>query len=354
MKLSRSTYLSAATLAIGALALTACGSSPSASSSTATASAVASDSTSASPSMEASTDASGATTYPIEITSCGFTSTITAEPTHAVTMNQGATEVMLALGLEADLAGTAYLDDAVASKYENAYKSVPVLSDEYPDKETLLAAKPDFIYASYVSAFDNEAAGPQQHWQDAGVGTYTSPFGCGKAGPVAEVSFDTVWSEVYTIGEVFDVPDRAAALETEQQGILDAAASTNAGDGLTVFWYDSGDKTPTVGAGHGSPQLVIDSVGGTNIFADLPGGWTEASWEKVVAANPDLIVLGDASWSTAADKIKYLESDPVLKDLDAVKNKKYVTLPFSETTAGARLADGVQSMSDQLVKLNAQ
>ncbi|WP_278258006.1 hypothetical protein [Nocardioides convexus] len=79
-----------------------------------------------------------------------------------MTMNQGATEVMLALGLQDRMAGTAYLDDSVPAKWRAAYDGVEVLSKEYPDHETLLAARADFVYGSYSSAFGDEAAGSQQ------------------------------------------------------------------------------------------------------------------------------------------------------------------------------------------------
>ena len=92
------------------------------------------------------------------------------------------------------------------------------------------------------------------------------------------------------------------------------------------------------------------AVGATNIFADLPKGWDNVAWEKVVEADPDVIVLADASWSTAASKQAYLESDPVLSQLKAVKNKAYVTIPFSESTPGIRLVDGAISVSEQLAK----
>jgi iron transport system substrate-binding protein ABC transporter len=91
-------------------------------------------------------------------------------------------------------------------------------------------------------------------------------------------------------------------------------------------------------------------VGATNIFANLPKGWDNVAWEKVVEADPDVIVFADASWSTAASKQAHLESDPVLSQLRAVKNKAYVTIPFSESTPGIRLVDGAISVSEQLAK----
>ena len=47
-------------------------------------------------------------------------------------MNQPATEIMLALGLQDRMIGTAYLDDAILPAYADAYATVPVLAKEYP------------------------------------------------------------------------------------------------------------------------------------------------------------------------------------------------------------------------------
>ncbi|WP_067431596.1 ABC transporter substrate-binding protein [Nocardioides jensenii] len=289
--------------------------------------------------------------YPVEVTSCGHTSTITARPTRAVTLNQGATEVVLALGLEDQLAGTAYLDDAVPPKWKRAYDEVPVLSKEYPTHEVLLKTQPDFVYASYASGFDKKVAGSQESLEKTATGSYLSPFGCDDEEERPKATFEAVWQEIDAIAAAFGEPEKAADFRAEQGETLEELAATKVGTGVDVLWFDSGDKKPFVGAGGGGPQLILDAVGATNIFADLDGGWADGNWEDVLAADPDVIVLADASWSTAEDKVAYLESDPVLSQLTAVKAEAYVTIPFSESTPGVRLADGAASVSNQLDEL---
>lgn len=311
----------------------------------------AAETTATSTPSESSTAPAG-TTYPVDITSCGRTTTVAAKPERAVTLNQGATEVALALGVEGQLAGTAYLDDAVPEEWQAAYDSVPVLSKEYPSREKLLAAEPDFVYASYASAFDAKAVGTQDELQDQGIASYLSPFGCEDKAQRPEPSFEAVWDEVDAVATAFGVPERAAELRDQQQKVLDDLSEEAAGAGLDVLWYDSGTKTPFVGAGQGGPQLVLDAVGATNIFGEVEGSWAEASWEDVVAADPDVIVLVDASWDTAKDKQAFLAADPVLSQLAAVKDKHYVTVPFSESTAGVRLVAGAESVADQIAGLD--
>ncbi|BAU87790.1 ABC-type Fe3+-hydroxamate transport system, periplasmic component [Streptomyces laurentii] len=289
---------------------------------------------------------------PVSVSSCGVTTTVAAPPSRLVTLNQGATEVALALGLQNRMAGTAYLDDAVPAKWKAAYEAVPVLSKEYPAKEKLLAARPDFLYASYSSAFTDKVAGTRADLSSQGIESYLSPFGCADSKQVPPASFQAVWDELGDIAKVFGVEPRAAAIQKDQKQELSELAAKAAGKGLNVLWYDSGTKTPLVGAGHGGPQLVLDAVGAHNIFGTLPGGWKSVSWERVAAADPDAIVLADASWDTAQAKIDYLDHDPVLRKLSAVRNRAFVVVPFSESTPGVLLAGGAARVSAGLGKLH--
>lgn len=289
-----------------------------------------------------------ATKYPVTLTNCGRQVTIDKAPQKAVTLNQGATEVMLALGLSGSMAGTAYLDDEVSKQWAADYAKVPVLAKEYPSAESLLAAKPDFVYASYASAYEAKAVGGQDELQKVGIASYLSPFGCeDKNTRPKEVTFEAVWQETREVAKIFGVSDRAESLIANQTKQLDEVRAKAPGKNLKVFWFDSGDKQAFAGTGQGAPQLIIDTVGATNVFASLPGNWQNVNWEDVVKSDPDVIVLADASWSTAADKKAQLAKDPATKDLKAVKGGKYVVLPFSETTAGIRNVEGAVSMAQQ-------
>ena len=64
--------------------------------------------------------------------SCGITNTLTQTPSRVVTMNQGVTEFMLAMGLESKMVGTAYLDDDIWPRFKTAYDAIPVLASGYP------------------------------------------------------------------------------------------------------------------------------------------------------------------------------------------------------------------------------
>lgn len=320
------------------LGTAACGSSDSASS--------ASDGDEA----EATTPKSGSdSAFPMTIENCGETITLDAPPTKAITMNQGATETMLALGLEDEMVGTAYLDDAVLPEWQDAYDSVDVLSDEYPAQEEVLATGTDFVYGAYASAFDDEAAGSRASLANEDIGTYLSPNDC-QATDGTPITFDDVFAEITEIGAIFGVPDRAADLVADSKARL-TAATEDLPDDQTIVWYDSGDDAPFVGACCGGPNLIMSTVGATNVFGDLKGGWEDASWEEVVAADPDAIVLIDASWDTVAAKEKVLAGAP-MNGLTAVEDERFIEIPFSSSSPGVRNVSAVEQLANGLRKLD--
>lgn len=297
--------------------------------------------------------AGAAQAEPVTIESCGASFTYDAPPSRAITLNQQATEVMLALGLQDHMVGTAYMDDAIPEQWRAAYKTVPVLAEKYPAAEVVLAQEPDFLFAGFGSAFSEDNLGDVHHWHDLGIGTYLVDASCKAAHPKdVPLTQAPILRDIEVIGDIFGVADRADALIAETRARIDAVQNDPAGGGRTAFIYDSGTDTPYSIGCCGGPALLARTAGLQSISADVPGTWIDLAWERVVAADPDVILLIEADWSTAADKRAYLENDPVLAELSAVKNGRYVVVSFSETLLGMRFADGVERVNAQLKALD--
>lgn len=284
--------------------------------------------------------------FPVTIENCGETVTVEQPPERAVTMNQGATEIMLALGLEDRMTGTAYLDDEVLPEHRAAYESVPVLAEEYPSQEVLLGAGPDFVYGSYVSAFEDEAAGDRSFLADQGIASYLSPGDCRAEDGNVPITFDDVFTEIREVGALFGVADRAEALVADSRERLTHAAEGVPED-VSIFWYDSGTDAPYTAGCCGAPAMIMDAAGATNVFEELPGGWADGSWETAVAADPDVIVLVEADWDTVDAKRDALSGEP-MASMAAVRGERYVVLPFSSTTPGVRNVAAVEALADGL------
>lgn len=286
------------------------------------------------------------------LTNCGVTVRVDRPPTRAVSLNQGATEVMLTLGLQKSMIGTAYLDDAVLPSLRKAYASVPVLAKEYPPAEKFLSVEPDFAFASYTSAFSKEGVGSRGSLAKLGIQTYVEPRGCAGVKATRRMTFRDVFGEIRQIGAIFGVGDRAErVIDAQKAALKRAVGSRPPGKGLKLLWWDSETKSPVVGACCGGPSLIMRTVGATNVFADVKGNWKSVSWEQALARDPDVIVLADASWDRASAKRRFLAKDPATRNLPAVKRGHFVTIPFSDSTPGVRNVEGVRRLAVGLRKL---
>lgn len=324
----------AAPAALTLVALAACGSG----------------STAAAPAASGTASASAAGFTPVTLDNCGTEVTVDAPPERVVAIKSTSIEMLLALGLEDRMVGTAFVDGPVPDHWADAYDAVPVLSDKVPGQEALLEAQPDFVYAGWESNFSADGAGDRATLQGLGIGTYVSPAACKDEGYMPDpLTFDGLFGEIREIASVFGAEDRAEELVAEQEDLLDSVEPP--AEETTALWYSSGTDTPYVGAGIGAPQMMLDAAGLTNIFADVHDTWTSAGWEQVVAADPDVIVLVDATWNTAESKIALLEGNAATSRLTAVTEHRYLTVPFPAAEAGVRNAEAVVSLSEQLAAL---
>ena len=98
-------------------------------------------------STAATTD--GGTVYPLTLDNCGETVTVDAPPSRVVSLDQDSTEILLSLGLQDRMVGTASWTDPVRANLADANAAVPRLADNAPTYEVVLDTEPDFVTASF-------------------------------------------------------------------------------------------------------------------------------------------------------------------------------------------------------------
>jgi len=296
----------------------------------------------------ASTGSFAATEFPLSIENCGILTTYAHPPKRAFTMNQAATEIMLALGLQERMVGTAFLDDAILEEFAGAYETIQVRAKGYPSRDELLDANPDFVYAAFPSAFSNEVDGMRDLLR-SGADSYLSPSGCEGRDRSKPASMETVFGEIREIGRIFGVLPRAEQLIASYRADL-AAIRNQIGAVNTpvrVLWYDSG-APPFVGACCGTPNEILRLAGAQNIFSDARGSWATVSWDEVVARNPEVVVLVNASWSMVSQKRELLSATRARAGIDAVRHQRFVTIDFSSSTPGIRNVAAVRKVAESL------
>ncbi|MFE8953033.1 ABC transporter substrate-binding protein [Streptomyces althioticus] len=281
--------------------------------------------------------------FPVTVDNCGVKTTYDKPPSRVVTIHQHPAELMLALGLKDRMVGTAFPDSAVLPELERDYESVPELAEREPSFEKVLDAEPDLVYGGYGSAFDEKEGRSRKAFADAGIDTYLNREYCGEK----RVTMKDTYDEIRTIGTIFGVPDRADDLVTDLEvRVAKAADKVRSEPELSVFVYDSGDKSAFTAGGKSLGTELIRLAGGENVFADLDAVFGDVSWEQVVERKPEVIAIYDyAGAGSVKEKKEYLLSQPALADVPAIRNKRFVVLPLTATLVGIRSAYAVEDLA---------
>ncbi|MBD7994265.1 putative F420-0 ABC transporter substrate-binding protein [Arthrobacter sp. Sa2CUA1] len=288
--------------------------------------------------------------YPLTLDNCGTPVTLSAAPERVVTIKSTSTEMLLALGLGGKIVGTAFSDGPVPEVWAPA-TAPPVLAEKVPSREAVLALEPDLVFAGWESNFSADGAGERTQLAELGINSYVSPAACQEDGYRPDpLTFDDVFASITEAGDLFGAPEAAQELVDAQRTELAGIQRSEAG--LTALWYSSGSDTPYVGAGSGAPQLMLEAAGLENIAADIKQAWSPYSWEAVAAADPDVIVLVDSAWGSVEKKKAVLESHPVISQLTAVREGRYLVVPFAASEAGVRNVETVRSLADQAAALD--
>ena len=306
--------------------------------------------------LDAPVDGEGSTSYPLVLENCGHEVTVDAPPQRVVSLDQGSTEILLSLGLADRLVGTASWTDPVLPSLADEEAGVPRLAADAPTYEVLLGADPDFVTASFGRHYREGGVVTRDRLDETGVGSYLSPTDCdhgvsvnGGGSRTEPLTVDALYQEISELAEVFDVPERGDSLVAELRSR--AAAATEGLDlhGQTVAFWFADTKTPYVAGGLGSASLLATQAGLRNVFSDSTDDWPAVGWESVVDADPDVLVLGDLQrdrfpGDRLDDKLAFLRTDPLTKDLDAVREGRTIALHGAEMNPSIRFVDALEEI----------
>lgn len=264
-------------------------------------------------------------------------------PQKTVSMNSHTTEVMLALGLEDKIIGTAYNNAEILPKYKDKFDKIPVLAEKYPSFEVLLDTEADFVYGRSSVFTSSYKCASMDDMIDNKINPYAA-----KASYTNNADFNDVYEDFYSLGKVFNIENEAALFVEDMKGkIAKVAGKVNGSTPVKVFVYDFGtDKAFT--AGKSLETYIIQTAGGKNIFDDIDKTWSYVNWETVVDRNPDYIVINDYGKTTAKEKIEFLKSNPMLQDINAIKNDNFITVPLPSVFPGIRVPEAVEDIAKGL------
>ncbi|GAB2817499.1 ABC transporter substrate-binding protein [Streptomyces chlorus] len=299
--------------------------------------------------------------YPVTVENCGEKKTYERAPRRVVTNDVGITEIMFALGLEDHMAGYVMPDDKgdlTTVPWKDGYRKTKWLSKERINKELVLDAGADLVFAGWNYGFNEGEGFTPAALQRVGIDSYLLSESCrngqGKARGVMP-PLDALYTDLRNLGKVFDVEDRAETLVTSfREQVAEAQAKALKGaDRPRVFLYDSGQDKPFTSGAYAGPQDIITKAGGDHIMKDLKDSWTTVGWETVVARDPEVIVINDYGDTTAEQKRKFLTSYKPLANVSAIKNDRIVVLDYVDLVESPRNPAAISSLAADLRSLSS-
>ncbi|MDU9042142.1 ABC transporter substrate-binding protein [Pseudomonas corrugata] len=288
-----------------------------------------------------------ATRYPLTIQSCNRQVVFNEAPRHAVSHDINMTQMMLALGLKSRMVGYSGISGwkSVTPEMAKILDGLPELAAKYPSVETLLNANVDFFFAGWDYGMRVGGDLTPQTLQPLGIPVYELTESCAFVMKRPAASLEDTYNDLRNLGKIFDVQDRANALIATMQAQVTEVRKHLPADRPRVFLYDSGEDRAMTSGRLGMPQALIDAAGGRNILDDVETSWTRVNWENVVERNPEVIVIVDYGEVSAEQKQQFLLDNPALQSVDAIRDRRFIVIPYVQATPGIDNVVAVQTLA---------
>ncbi|STY76592.1 ABC transporter substrate-binding protein [Mobiluncus curtisii] len=294
--------------------------------------------------------------YPLEVNSCGRKVTIEKEPTKVMSIG-------VASGIFA--AKVAKKGQFVLRSGELGEKNP--LADEYgaelwdeasPSTEGIIEKGVDLVIGDLYGKADPDKLAA------AGIQMYIPSVLCQHAkeenpdlvkGDVSPVKLTDVENDIQELGKILNNPDASEKAVHEFDSKYKEAKNTikDSGKSAAFLFYFS-EQYPVMSVGEGGIEgAIMRELGLKNIFSDHKEAYLEeVSWEAVLQANPDVIIIkyGRTGSTFEQDKARLLK-EPGADTLTAVKNDNIIGIANRETWPSPEIATGMLELAKNINKI---
>lgn len=199
-----------------------------------------------------------------------------------------------------------------------------------------------------VSAFKDTAWGTYEQLESKGINCLTI------TGTIVEdETVEHVYQDIENLGKIFKVEDKAAKLiEDIKAQITDTQAKVSGiadEDKLTVFVFDTFNGNEIYTTSSGLQSNLIELAGGKNATRGMADSrWFNTSVETLVETNPDVIIINDYGSQTVEEKMDFLNSNPALSEVPAIKDQKIMVIPLVSVMQDVRAASACRTIAEYL------
>ena len=275
--------------------------------------------------------------YPVTVTNYDREVTVESRPEAVLTLGPNCTELFVALGLGDLVIGRSLVNHSRGplDEYADEVNAIPELNHSSATRERVLSSGADFIYA--LDWEIGEEGVVIDEVEEYGMNVYVN----------SAKTLEDQYKEIEDIGKIFDVEDAAAEfIQDQKDRIAEVQDKIKDEEPVKVLIYDSGNDGVFTCSGTNFETLLVELAGGKNIFDDLTErDWVTVSYEEVLAREPDIILIHDYDSPSVEEKIKEITSNPVLSQLDCVKNQRFATIQLESVLPGNRMAYSVERMA---------
>ncbi|MGB3769897.1 MAG: ABC transporter substrate-binding protein [Rhodococcus sp. (in: high G+C Gram-positive bacteria)] len=292
----------------------------------------------------------------VTVTNCGQEVRFPA-PAAGMFVNDGnMVSMVLSLGAQDSVAAVSSVqrdEQTLRRHYGDAVDELTSVSTTYPSRETVLAQDPDVMVAGWNYGYSEEKNITPASLRADGIAPYILTESCrqeeGRSARGITEPWDALRTDLTNLGTITGREDDAArAVEDLDDRLAALAAAPKAERPPVVFLFDSATDTVFTSGRFGAPQAILDAAGAVNAVADLDDTWTAVSWERVAAADPDAIVFVDYPPQTFAEKVALLQARPGISELEAVREQRFLNLPYALWTSGPLNVDAAEQVREQL------
>jgi iron complex transport system substrate-binding protein len=258
---------------------------------------------------------------------------LSGTPERIVSLAPSNTEILFAVGAGKQVVGRDSFSDYPPEA--KSAKDIGGSMGKY-NTEAIVALHPDLVLAGEINT-------PElvNSLQQLGLTVYYLPN---------PTTLEAMYANLETVGQLTGHQSQAGTLVNalkQRVAVVDAKIKPLNSSPSVYYELDATDPTKPYTAGPGTfVDLIISRAGGTNIGKSLTSMWPQISLEKLVVANPAVIILGDSAYGTTPASVKQRSG---WSGLAAVQTGQIY--PFDDNLVsrpGPRLVDGLEALAKLL------
>ncbi len=267
--------------------------------------------------------------FPVTLTDAvGNEITLEKAPETIVSMQSSNTEILFALGLNAEIVAVGDYDNYPAEALEKEK-----IGGQQFDVEKIVALNPEMVFAHEMGLSTGEEG--FQQIRDAGIPIFVVKNA---------IDFEETYATIVTIGQATGKTVEAEKIVADmKEKVEDVTAKVATVDNKKTVFVETSPAPEIYTPGNNTfMNQILDMVGAENIAADQEG-WFMMDPEEIVNRNPEVIIVMYSYIDTAVEDV-YTRNG--FDSITAIKNEAVVQVDENKTSrTGPRLAEGLEEVA---------